>query len=963
MNPVVINTTNVVKFGFSATFDFLNRYLILTIDGKTEFNPGGEANVAGVTFELIDPSGVTVAAIDWNVVMIDPDNWLTTNFQLPAGDGIFGTWKIKGALKEADGQVYYATIPDKEICKPTGMFDDVVAGTVELKADCNVPFIRVSEKTALSYKGLSPLTTVKTGVLYWPRGTVADLAFTSTPFQDNRLYTGEYVSRLRTISTYDMGDDVYVKVSYDSVQKLDVTCQDSICDIACCLEELYAKYQANCNNAKGADAKEKLEKIAVPLMLAQAKEKCGKDAKEEIAIIRDILDCHCDCSGKKVEGTPIQLGGGNAVVIAGQCAATVGAPIVAGSTTTYPIKVKSVSVAKGDVGDLAYSITTEETECEIKYKLTWDYNVLANTILHAIDDDEDLQDYLNTLIYNIGAGPVLSGLDGKCVIDLTECDYLFTESRLSTNKVSYIRINSTDYNAPANLLITDAAGILAWLNGLGKGVFTVGSVVNGATTTITIQSNSNINKVNTIAFIQDDVEESKNFVATCTTLVEILQAIIDYLCALTTAQIKLGIEIEMCKLSDDGTEKEIVTVDPTVLLSVYLAEINANFCDLIDKVLSIANVTCARMKELHPFRQDIPMAAADGLYAVKNGECSRVSPKELALFIYALTQTDVDLKAAFCAIDCGKVAGNCPNITDFVNIAAGADEISITSVTYSYAQTFNQFLTIKYRQYGSPTWIVATTTAEAYTNGNLVTPYVISDLLEGVAYEVDVQVTPTASCNPTGVTKIITMAVIAANTMSFVNSMDADAFQISSIKFDAGANLLGAPLLPGESFTYDYTALGAGPFAIKMTFTGLANPTKLFTAQMRGVSQIIGTYFDYTTGEATIHAIMTPVSGDVIYVRNAAEHLKLANYSANEGSIAPSCSLPAFTISRTAIATADATANAASVDVTVDWTASNGGTSNDTVTFAAADNSKGGAHADIGVGVCTYVDGVISNVV
>lgn len=975
MNPIAVNSINIINFGFKATFDILNRRIRFSIADLTTFNGGGENNVQGVCLEVIDPSGVIINAIDFTAPDIDCSSATTFNLPLPNGDGIFGSWQIRAQIKEADGTIYTATVPPKEICKPIGLVDDVVPGTLVIKVDCSVPYIQVSETTLLTYKNLSPLSKTKAGVLYYPRGTVGDMAFTTTPIQDNRLYTGEYVARCRTIATYDMGDYVFVEVTYDSTQKEDVTCKSKICDIACCLEELYAKWQANCGNAKGAEAKEKLDKITVPLFVATSKEKCGKSAGEQIKQIKEILDCDCNCAGQQVETAPIQLGGGGAVILDGQCATTVTADAPVGSSITYHAKTKAVSVVKGDTGDLAYSITKVETDCDIKYALAFDYDGLAGSILTAIANNSVRQDFLNTLIYNIGAGVVLTGLDGKCVINLTTCDYLLQKSIVSTINIFSVIINSTVYLAPGALLVSDAAGISTWLNGLGKGTFVVTSVPSGDNSVLTITSTANTNVVNSIGYIDpanpDGNKKLINFAKTCNSLKQILQAIINYLCALDATQIKIGAEIDFCKLNDAGTAKEVMTVAADVLLSDFLAEWNAAWCVLIDKLLAVTTVNCAIMKELFPVDTVNAMSAGDGIYMVKNGNCVRVLPKELALFIFGLAKTDAQVKAMFCSIDCSSQATGCPDITDFVDETGTGDdgqEITVPSATYSIAQTLHQFLTIKHRLFGSTEWVVDTTTAEAYANGNLVTPYVIDGLAEGAAYEVNVQVTPSATCNPSGVTKEITTDVVSETSIvTFMNEFDDEEFAtadlvITSIKFNAGANILGAPLSVGEHFTYDFSGLGAGPFLIKMTFGSVINPSKLFTALMRGATQIVGTYFNYTTGEATIYASVTPLSGDVILVRNTNEYKKPENYTINEGVINPACSLPSFAISRNAIAAADATANADAVDVLITWTASNGGTGTNTVTFAAGDTNKTGSHGNIGSGVCTYVNGVVTSI-
>ena len=129
--------------------------------------------------------------------------------------------------------------------------------------------------------------------------------------------------------------------------------------------------------------------------MANAKERCGKDASDEVKEIRDILNCDCNCSGQQVESYPIQIGGGLAVAFAPSCGITMGDPVTEGGITTNPISTKIINVVKGDTGDLAWSITSKVDGCNKNIELAWDYAMLANTILTTIRDQSShaLQDF------------------------------------------------------------------------------------------------------------------------------------------------------------------------------------------------------------------------------------------------------------------------------------------------------------------------------------------------------------------------------------------------------------------------------------------------------------------------------------------------------------------------------------------------------------------------------------------
>lgn len=672
MNPRSVNSTNVINFGFKTVLDLELRTLLFDITGLTTFNPGGAAAITGISFEVIDPAGVPIHTVQFAPPDIDPDVLSTYELDLPSGIALFGTYLIKGVLREANGTDYEVVLPPKEVCEPKDFEDDVVCGKFKETVDCTAPFIRLNEITNFIYLGKAPVTKTKVGNLYHPLGTVNAEPFTHTPFQTSQVYTGDHVVRNKSIADYDLQDYFYVRIGYETNYKFPVTCMSRLCDIMCCIEDQQRIAKENCNNAKGTRAKKLLDEITIPLFMATAKEKCGKSANEEIELIKKILNCDCnDCNSHPVEPTPVQDGSGNVLVFEGECAATV-TPETEGNTTTVTTKVKNVIVRNSTPADPAFEITRQEDECNIYWTLLLNYEALATNIYNETQNNQTLLNLFNSLVVTTGIGAAIAGLNGKCVIDLSQCDYE-ADIAVSYNTATPVSIviNGVTYPAPGGLLFTAPLGIQAWLNSLALGVWTVSwtplMVPPGGT--LSIVSNGNTHTIGTFqhggspVVGEEDTVFAASFDSDCKTLKEILQAIIDYLCALTTLQIKTGLELQTCSINNLN-QVVPTSYGPLYNLGAYLEQVGNALCNLANKVTGIIQLNCAQVTGVFPVSAET-ILIGDYVLGTKNGSCARLTIKDLAIAIFTYANTDIDIKNVFCAIDCGDINPSCFLISDF----------------------------------------------------------------------------------------------------------------------------------------------------------------------------------------------------------------------------------------------------------------------------------------------------------
>lgn len=822
MPEVVINSARINTFKFSASFDLYNKSVLYDSSGS-DYVSGGSLLVQGISFRLEDKQGVVYKDYDFTTPDIQPALGQSeytldlSSFGLPFLLG--NTFKITGGIKDSDGNIYYTPAVFKTICQPVDITESgYVPGMFQIVASCPDNTLTVKEITKLVYDGKQPTTVTKTGTLYYPTGTLDPVTFTGTPFTNNQIYTGENRINCTTVASYDLENDVFVLVTYLTRQAFKVSCSFKMMDLMCCLEKLEQTAVLNCDTAVGQGAKQKMNDISFYFMVGLGKEINGEDASKEAEYIRKTLNCDCGAfTLGQNEQTPVNPAVTN-IVLQGVAGTTIPAPTVNGNTKTYSIRSSIYQVVKGNPSDLAFTITTDTSVTNlVKYKITFNYDVMAGYILTAIQNNPTWIALLNSLITGISGS--LAGLNGKCVIDMTTIDYAVSESVTSLTKITNIVINGTTYNAPANTFANNATPINTWLNSLTLGTFNA-SVVSG---TLTIISTANTNVVSTITFTSPD--ETKMFGSTSKTLIQVLQALIDYLCGLTACQVALCHNLSLLFFDYNG---DLVPHGLTTLNSQddfnSLAQDAIN--SLATRINTLTGITCDKLKAVFVDRPLSSFAGAARIFGFDlDGNCTSFTPQQVALGIMQAVQAFANVKTAFCAIDCS-VPASCPDISA-INMNVLAGNIAIYGVTFSPTTTSSQQLTVQYRVNGTTPWTVATNNLNVFANGNIngTTPYQITGVSQGTTYDVQI----TNNCGGTGFLTQITIPTGTVYSGSFL--LDTSAYTIcgqspvtlySSSPFASGVTMytdIGLTT-PVTGFTFISAATSGNIFAID-TSTGV----------------------------------------------------------------------------------------------------------------------------------------------
>ena len=683
MNPIVINSTNVGNFGFQATFKLYEKLISFDISELTTFLSGGAANVLGVYIQIIDPTGITILDYDPTTPSIVPNSSSTFDFNIPSMSFAFGWWTINVKLIDADNKEYIATVV-KNICLPVG-FDpanNFVPGVMQSAINCTTPSIKVSEQTVFVYNGLAADEIVKDGTLYYPQGTLDPVTFVVTPFGFsglNSVYTGDYAVINTSTATYNLGDYTYVEVKYFTNLKFSVACSSRLTQILCCLEELQDVYNNSPQSNKGIDAKERLDLASVPLYIAALKEQTGQDASDDVAQIRDILNCDCNCNPVNVEPILVGIDGDapTVQVLSGNGISVTSEQV--GNNINYTVSQKVVQLAKDD-SETGFVLQKTTTGTNINYFLTFNYVNLATNILNTISSSPTLVTLLQSIVGAVSSGLNLNGLNGGCVIDIANCSYSLVEANNAVKTIVSITIGGTVHNAPGGLLLSNPSGISAWLNGLTLGTFTVNYDSGSNSTSIASAVNSNL--ITAFAMSSGGNPIIRQFNRACIGLVDFLNAMVDYICNLSALQIEYGVTGDSL-MTYNGSGNIITTeIDPTEEVGTLISAIIGAQNALYTKLNNIS-VSCASIKALFNTSAAV-LAPTDGLFGLKAGACARVLFPDLANIIMTAIAGDGTLSSQFCAMvaSCSAPVCSPPTSTSGV-LSSGPSCSPVTNITGS----------------------------------------------------------------------------------------------------------------------------------------------------------------------------------------------------------------------------------------------------------------------------------------
>lgn len=887
MPQIAVNSANINSAGFSLSVDILNRLFVFNL---LPFTTGANLSATKVSFFVQDKDGVQLANIDFTTPANYVNPGTTTTWTLNLAGVVnfpflFQQYQVYISIQDSGGQVY-STVPIfPTLCQPTNLTDQgYVPGMFQITPDCVNNVLTVQEITALVYNSLQPTTVSKTGTLSYPTGTIGPLSFSNTPFSNNVVYTGQYNLTCTTVATYAIGQDVYVLVSYVTNNVFPVTCANKMANILCCIQKVEQTYLKNCENAIGANAKQQLSDISLFMMNGLLKEISGQDSQFEVDYIKKYLSCDCgSASLSQSEFTPINPAV-TSIVLHGVGGTTIPAPTTTGNTQTYNIASNIYQVTKGDIGDLAFTIGIDTSVTNtVKYVITFNYDTMAGYILTAIQNDPTLLAQLNSLIAASGS---IIGLNGLCVINTDQITYSLSQPVTGATIITNIVINGTNFAAPTNLFANNPTAVSAWLNSLALGTFSA-TVTLGV---LTILSSNNTNIISTLTFTGPNV--TQQFQATSVTLVQVLQAIVNFLCNLTALQVALGNALTVCTLDYNNNVVQTTYQGDTTQQAYNGALANA-ICNICNRINSLVAFTCAKLQALF---SDNPNAqfnyASDRFLSIVGGACTTLTAKQATLAIINAVNADPATKAAFCAINC-TTPGTCPDVSNVNTGIVNNTTLGVYGITWNGTPSASQTVSVFYRVHGTTTWNTSTNNLLILPNGNIsgTSPYQIPGLLAGTTYDIWVQNNCggtgfiTQQSTPTGT--VYTTIVLLDNSIYAICG-DSPVNVYSSVPFGVGVNLFTnvgltialtgytfvAPVSGGQIYNLNTSTGVVG--SLTGNVCGFGTPGLYKLGNSTGSICSAGNTTLYTNGAFAVggvlyldSALTTPVTGFAFVVQNA----------------------------------------------------------------------------------------------
>lgn len=907
MPQIPVNTSNITTFGFSLNIDVYNRLFTFNL---LPFTTGPGLGNTKVSFFIQDQDGVQLANIDFTnpANYINPGtntSWVLNLSGVVNFAFLFQTYQVYASIQDAGGKVYQTAPIFPTLSQPTSLKDaGYVPGCFQITPDCINSVLTVKEITALVYNGLQPTSVTKTGNLYYPTGTVAAVPFAKTPFSNSVVYTGQYNIQCTTVATYALGQDVYVLVSYITNNVFNAACANKMADILCCIQKVEQTYLKNCNNAIGDNAKQQLNDISLFVMNGLLKEISGQDSSFEVDYIKKYLACDCGSSSlSQSEFTPINPSV-SSIVLEGVGGTTILSPTTTGNTQTYPIASNIYQIVKGNTGDLAFTIGLNTAiPNTVQYIITFNYDTMAGYILAAIQNDPTLLSQLNSLI--AASGSIL-GLNGLCVINTSEINYSLSQPVTGATLLTNVVINGTVYAAPTNLFGNNPTAVAAWLNSLTLGTFTA-AVAGGV---LTILSINNTNILATLTFNSPNVTQA--FQATSVTLVQVLQAIINFLCNLTALQVALGNSLSLCSL-DYNNNVVTASYGSNTTQQTYNSAVASSICNICSRINSLVAFTCAKLQALFSDNPNAQFSyASDRFLSIVGGACTTLTSKQAALAVIAAINSDQATKTAFCAINCS-IPASCPDVSSVNTGIVSNTTLGVYGIAWTVTPSASQTVSVFYRVHGTITWNTATSNLLINPSGNIsgTSPYQISGLLAGTTYDIWVQNNCggtgfiTQQSTPTG-TVYTTSVLLSTSIYSICGGSPVNVY--SSVPFGVGVNLFSdiglTTAVTGETFV---APVSGGQIYNLNSSTGVVGSN---TGSICGFgtpgSYILGNSTSsicsgspvtlYTNGVFAVGGVLyvdsgltTPVTGDIYVVQNATNIIY--NLNTSNGTIGASTGL------------------------------------------------------------------------
>jgi hypothetical protein len=214
-----------------------------------------------------------------------------------------------------------------------------------------------------------------------------------------------------------------------------------------------------------------------------------------------------------------------------------------------------------------------------------------------------------------------------------------------------------------------------------------------------------------------------------------VQAIVDYLCGFTDAEVLLSENYTICYIDPVSKTQKTVTIEAGASLAAFISELIARNCDTVTYVSGISADTCTAIRGL--FQTSVKtLQPTDVVLGTKQGICASITPLELGTRILQFGISDVAFFNAFCALVTA-CSGGAP-CAPFNYFYLSLPYSSPTDDTMDIIANFNHpaaiAYTVRYARIDNTNTPVYTTIPSVLSS-----PYVISGVADG---QYNVGITP-----------------------------------------------------------------------------------------------------------------------------------------------------------------------------------------------------------------------------
>lgn len=655
-------------------------------------------------------------------------------------------YRVEFQVKDSLGNIYNLN-KSGTICRPVGNTKNSTNtfGAVALTVDvlCERASLYIKDNTSKTYQGLTGILSSSYLAVDYPRdptGTRPD-PFVITSFTTDALvpftYNGKgYEATYYSIYTYDLGNNVFLMIRYTAQVTFPVQCNIDLCPLACEVKALEDSIKSG-RCADIDEAKRKLN-LVTPMLLrafiARANPTCGIDLAALVEEIKEVGEFSCDCvNGSSGIGSQSTLIDGMLFQVNNEGGDIVASFSVTGNTVTLNVKDKSYTFGQCEDSDSSAILlvpTTSGTNTNVCLKVN--LVGLATDIYNTTANNTTLLNLFNSLVLNNG-GFTLQ-VDGKCVISTGACDYTWKMTEIpSVGNATLIFLMVSGVYQTINYAFNTGTlpALQAHLNTLGLGTFVVTDLGGGE---VLVASSGNALELGNMVYLPVANKKLALYTRNCggtgiLTPSQIVQAIIDYLCALDDSQVKTSQAYTICWIDPVTKTQQSQTVAAGTELTDFIVALLANGCNTITYIMGLKELNCANIQEIFQF-SDQQMQENDYLLGTKVGGCARIFPVELGRQIFNYGIYNAEFMAALAAaIELNAGGKMCDPYTLF-NVSGVLDSPSSEKmaivVTFTHPTAISALIRYaRIDQGGDLNWSIPATVLPGQS------PYSITNLDEG----------------------------------------------------------------------------------------------------------------------------------------------------------------------------------------------------------------------------------------